>query len=52
MTMLVRELIKRLQTMPADAEVLFDLGEEFASVESVRESDPTGAVILSEEATK
>lgn len=44
--MLVRELIKTLQSMPQEAELLFDLGEEFSGINRIEESDPRGAVIL------
>lgn len=43
--MTVAELIARLQTMPADAEVNVDDGD-FWPLTNVRESDPAGIVVL------
>jgi|GEM_PF-5836237 len=42
MTMTNAQLIAHLQTLPPNAEVLFDLGDEYIGVESVDCSDPTG----------
>lgn len=44
--MTVSELIAKLLTMPEDADVLFDIGEEFSGVTEVQASDPQGAAIL------
>lgn len=45
--MTARELIAILQALPGDSEVLFDLGDEYISVETAEPSDPEGACILS-----
>lgn len=42
MAMTVAQLIAKLSTLPGDAEVLFDLGDEYISVENVDCSDPDG----------